>query len=93
MNNEFIGSTFDDFLEEEGLLAEAQAVAVKRVLAYQIQQYMVSQNLSRTAMARRMNTSRSALNRLLDPENPSVTLQTLERAASVLGKRLQVSIS
>ena len=93
MNNPLIGSSFDDLLEEEGILAEVQAVAVKRVLAYQIQQLMINQNLTRTAMARRMNTSRSALNRLLDPENPSVTLQTLERAASVLGKRLQVSLT
>ena len=79
-------------ITEEGLLAEAQAVAVKRVLAYQIEQLMIAQNLSKTAMARRVNTSRAALNRLLDPENPSVTLQTLERAASVLGKRLQVAL-
>jgi DNA-binding Xre family transcriptional regulator len=90
MNKQFMGSNFDDFLAEEGLLTEAQAMAVKRVLAYQIEQLMISQNLSKTVMAQRMNTSRAALNRLLDPANPSVTLQTLERAASVLGKRLQV---
>lgn len=92
MNKQYIGSNFDDFLAEEGLLTEAQAVAVKRVLAYQIEQLMISQNLSKTVMARRMNTSRAALNRLLDPANPSVTLQTLERAASVLGKRLQIEL-
>ena len=92
MKKQFIGSNFDDFLAEEGLLAEAQAVAVKRVLAYQIEQLMITQNLSKTVMARRMNTSRAALNRLLDPANPSVTLQTLERAASVLGKRIQVEL-
>ena len=92
MNKQFIGSNFDDFLAEEGLLTEAQALAVKRVLAYQIEQLMISQNLSKTVMAQRMNTSRAALNRLLDPANPSVTLQTLERAASVLGKRLQVEL-
>ncbi len=92
MKEQFIGSNFDDFLAEEGLLAEAQAVAVKRVLAYQIGQLMITQNLSKTVMARRMKTSRAALNRLLDPENPSVTLQTLKRAASVLGKRIQVEL-
>jgi DNA-binding Xre family transcriptional regulator len=92
MNKQFIGSNFDDFLAEKGLLTEAQAVAVKRVLAYQIEQLMIAQNLSKTVMARRMNTSRAALNRLLDPANPSVTLQTLERAASVLGKRIQVEL-
>jgi antitoxin HicB len=73
MNTQYIGSDFDDFQAEEGLLTEAQAVAVKRVLAYQIEQLMISQNLSKTVMARRMNTSRAALNRLLDPANPSVT--------------------
>ena len=92
MNKQFMGSNFDDFLAEEGLLTEAQAMAVKRVLAYQIEQLMISQNLSKTVMAQRMNTSRAALNRLLDPANPSVTLQTLERAASVLGKRLLVEL-
>ena len=92
MNKQFMGSNFDEFLADEGLLAEAQAVAVKRVLAYQIEQLMITQNLSKTVMAQRMKTSRAALNRLLDPENPSVTLQTLERAASVLGKRIQVEM-
>ena len=92
MKNPSIGSNFDDFLAEEGLLAEVEAVAVKRVIAYQIEQMMTEQNLTKTAMAERMNTSRAALNRLLDPENPSVTLQTIERAAAVLGKRLQIEL-
>lgn len=92
MNKQHIGSNFDEFLAEEGLLTAAEAVAVKRVLAYQIEQLMAAQNLTKTAMAQRMNTSRAALNRLLDPANPSVTLQTLERAASVLGKRLQIEL-
>ena len=92
MNNPSIGSNFDDFLNEEGFLAEVEAVAVKRVIAYQIEQLMNAQNLTKTAMAERMNTSRAALNRLLDPENPSVTLQTIERAAAVLGKRLQIEL-
>jgi DNA-binding Xre family transcriptional regulator len=92
MNNQHIGSNFDEFLAEEGLLTAVEAVAVKRVLAYQIEQLMIAQNISKTAMAQRMNTSRAALNRLLDPANPSVTLQTLERAASVLGKRLQIEL-
>jgi plasmid maintenance system antidote protein VapI len=92
MSNQHIGSNFDDFLAEEGLLEEAEVIAVKRVIAFQIEQLMRMQNLTRTAMAQRMNTSRAALNRLLDPANPSVTLQTLERAASVLGKRLQIDL-
>jgi DNA-binding Xre family transcriptional regulator len=92
MKSQHIGSNFDDFLTEEGLLAEAEAVAVKRVIAYQIEQLMTEQKLTKVAMAGRMKTSRAALDRLLDPSNPSVTLQTLERAASVLGKRLQIEL-
>ena len=90
MKPEHLGSDFDDFLEEEGLLAEAEAVAVKRMVAYQIAQLMREMNLIKTAMARRMETSRASLDRLLDPTNESITLYTLERAALVLGKRLRI---
>ena len=93
MNSKHIGSDFDDFLKEEGLLAEAEATAVKRVIAFQIEQVMRERQLSKTALARLMNTSRSAVNRLLDPDNPSVTLTTLERAAHALGKRLRISLA
>jgi len=79
MNENHLGSDFDAFLEEEGLLEEAEAVATKRVLAYQITRAMEDQKLSKAAMARRMQTSRSALDRLLDPMVPSVTLLTIER--------------
>lgn len=92
MNKKYLGSNFDDFLEEEGLLAEAEAVAVKRVLAFQIAQLMESSRMSKAAMAKRMQTSRSAIERLLDPANESVTLQTLERAAMALGKQLQIEL-
>jgi plasmid maintenance system antidote protein VapI len=92
MNENHIGSDFDDFLTEEGLLEEAEAVAVKRVLAYQIREMMKEQSLSKAEMARRMNTSRAALERLLDPENRSVTLQTMDRAARSLGKRLRLTL-
>lgn len=92
MNNH-VGSDFDDFLEEEGILAETEAVAVKRVIAFQVEQMMKEQKLSKTEMSRRMNTSRAALNRLLDPANQAVTLQTLDRAAHALGKRLQIHIA
>jgi antitoxin HicB len=91
MNNKYIGSNFDDFLEEEGLLAEVEANAIKRVISFQIAELMERHNLSKAAMAKRMKTSRSAIDRLLDPQNESVTLQTLERAALVLGKRLQIN--
>ncbi len=90
MKTEHLGGDFDDFLEDEGLLAETEAVAVKRVVAFQITQLMEEANLTKTAMARRMETSRASLDRLLDPSNESVTLQTLERAAIVLGKRLRI---
>ena len=88
-----IGSNFDDFLEDEGVLAEAEAIAVKRVLAYQLQELMKAQKLNKTQLAKRMNTSRSALERLLDPDNPSVTLLTLERAARALGKNIKIEIT
>ena len=87
-----VGSSFDDFLEEEGLLEEATAVAVKRDIAFQLSQQMSQKNLSKSEMARRMQTSRSALDRLLDPENASVTLQTLQSAVKALGGRLNVEL-
>jgi len=85
-----IGSNFDDFLNDEGLLADNEAVAIKRVVAFQVKSLMKERKISKTAMAKEMNTSRSALDRLLDPMNTSITLQTLERAAHVIGKRLKV---
>lgn len=91
--NRHIGSSFDDFLRDEGLLADAEAVVIKRVLAYQLAAMMKKQRISKSEMARRMRTSRSALDRLLDPRNASVTLQTLERAAQALGKRLRVEFA
>ncbi len=91
--NKHIGSSFDDFLEEEGILAETEAVAVKRVVAYQVSQIMEKKHISKAAMARQMKTSRSSLERLLDPQNTSITLQTLERAAHVIGKRLRIEFA
>jgi DNA-binding Xre family transcriptional regulator len=93
MKNRHIGSDFDDFLEEEGILVETEAAAAKKVIAFQVQQMMSEQKLSKTEMSRRMKTSRAALNRLLDPRNQAVTLQTLDRAARALGKRLQIHIN
>jgi DNA-binding Xre family transcriptional regulator len=92
MSNKHIGSNFNDFLEEEGILAETESIAVKQVIAFQVEQMMIEQKLSKTEMSRRMNTSRAALDRLLDPANRAVTLQTLDRAARALGKRLLISI-
>jgi len=87
-----IGSDFDQFLEEEGLLEEATAVAVKRYIAFQLAEKMNESNLSKAEMARRMETSRSSLDRLLDPDNSSVTLQTLQSAVQALGGRLRIEI-
>jgi len=87
-----IGSNFDDFLQEERLLEDATAVAVKRFVAYQLAQKMSESNLSKSEMARRMETSRSALDRLLDPSNASVTLQTLQSAGQALGGRLKIEL-
>lgn len=92
MANKHKGSDFDSFLQEEGILAESEAVAAKRVLAYQFEMAMKKRHLSKVSMAKKMQTSRSALDRLLDPMNSSVTLQTLERAAVVLGKKIKISL-
>ena len=93
VDKKHIGGDFDDFLREDGLLGDAEAVAVKRVIAFQIAQEMEREHLSHSELARRMKTSRSAVDRLLDPANPSVTLSTLERAASAVGKRLTVQLT
>ena len=92
MREEHLGSDFDDFLAEEGLLAEAEAVALKRVIAFQILELMKERNFSKTAMAKRMDTSRATLDRLLDSSDGSVTLQTLERAALALDRRLHIQL-
>lgn len=86
------GSKFDDYLAEEGLLEEVTATAMKRVLAWQIAQAMKKQRVTKSAMAKRMRTSRAALDRLLDESNTSVTLQTMGRAAAVLGKELSITL-
>ena len=91
-HNPHIGSSLDELLEEEGILGEISAIAIKRVLAWQVSEAMNDQGLNKSQMAEQMKTSRTSLDRLLDPENTSVTLKTLERAASVLGKRLQIEL-
>jgi DNA-binding Xre family transcriptional regulator len=88
--NPHIGSSLDDFLKEEGMHEDATNYAVKRVLAWQIQKAMQEKALTKTEMARRMGTSRAHLDRLLDPGNDKVQFDTVERAASVLGRRLRL---
>jgi len=87
-----IGSSFDDFLAEEGLLDQVDAAAIKRVIAHQIESAMRTEHLTKSMLARKMNTSRSALDRLFDPENKSVTLVTLNKAAAALGRKLEVQL-
>ncbi len=87
-----VGSSFDDLLEDEGILEETTAVDVKRVIAFQLAEKMSASNLTKSEMARWMETSRSALDRLLDPDNVSVTLQTLQSAVQALGGRLNVEL-
>ena len=84
--------TFDEFLKEEGLLEEAEAGALKEIIADQITMAMRQRKITKSAMASRMRTSRRQVDRLLDPGNPSVTLLTLRRAASALGKRLHIEL-
>ena len=91
-NKKHIGSKFDDFLTEEGLLEQVDSVAIKRVITHQIESAMRSEHLTKSMLARKMNTSRSAVDRLFDPENKSVTLMTLNKAASALGKKLEVQL-
>ena len=87
-----IGSAFDDFLKDEGTYEATQEVAIKRVLAWQIEKAMKKQRLTKVEMARRMETSRSQLDRLLDPEGNSVTLETLSRAARAIGRQVKLEL-
>ncbi len=87
------GSTFDSFLEQEGIREEVEAVAIKRVLAWQLEQAMQEQQKTKQAMAKQLHTSRSQLDRLLDPQNVSVTLDTITRAARALGKRVIIRVT
>lgn len=88
-----IGSSFDEFLGKAGIHGEVTAAAIKRVIAYQLTQAMAAQGLTKSAMAERMGTSRQQLDRLLDPANESVTLQTLDRAAKAVGRRLRFELA
>jgi predicted XRE-type DNA-binding protein len=87
-----IGSSLEDFLKEEGRLEEARQIAAKRVLAWQLRKAMEDLHLNKVEMAQRMHTSRSQLDRLLDPDNDKVQLDALNRAAAVVGKRLRIEL-
>ena len=91
-DNPHTGSSFDDFLKEEGIYEECTATALKRVLAWQVEQEMCRQKITKSAMAARMKTSRSQLDRLLDPEKTGVSLETMQRAAAVVGRELRIEL-
>jgi antitoxin HicB len=92
MKNKSIGSSFDEFLEEEDIAEAVEGVAIKKIIVFQLQETIEAQQLTKTELAHRLSTSRAAVDRLLDPENDSVTLSTLTKAASVLGKRLKLEL-
>jgi len=92
MKHKNIGGSFDDFLKDEGILEEVEAVAIKRVVALQVREEMKRKKISKTKLASQMKTSRSALNRLLDPDDEAITFKTLKRAASALNKRLVIQL-
>ena len=92
MKNKSIGSSFDDFLVEEGISEEVEAGAIKKIIAYQLQEAIEKEHLTKTALAIRLETSRAAVDRILDPENESITLLTLKKAANVLGKKLRLEL-
>lgn len=93
MGKKNIGSGFDDFLQEEAILEETTAVALKRVIAWQIAEEMKAQQITKTELAKRMHTSRAALNRLLDEADPSLTLTTLASAAVALGRKINIQLA
>ena len=93
MGKQNIGSSFDDFLQEEAMLEEVTAVALKRVIAWQIAEAMKAQQLTKAQLAARMHTSRAALNRLLDENDPGLTLTTLASAAAALGRSVDIRLA
>ena len=91
--NPHIGSSFSDFLKEEGIFADATVHAVKRLLAWQIEQAMKDQGITELEMAKRMKTSRAQVDRLLDPNNDKVQLDTVQRAAVAVGQKLHMELA
>jgi len=90
--NKHLGSSFEEFLKDEGIHEEATTHAIKRVLAWQISEAMKVKRISKSEMAKRMQTSRSQLERFLDPDNSKVLLETVQRAAAAIGKRVTISL-
>ena len=93
VDKKYIGSNFDEFLKEENLLQESEAIAIKRVIAYALEQKIKEDNISINRLAKELETSRTAISRILDPENTSITLNTIEKVAKYLGKRIILSFA
>lgn len=91
--NQFTGSNFNDFLEEEGILEEVSAKAHKRLLALQLSDIMKENSITKTSLANKLKTSRSQLDRILDPENTTITIEVLERVAHAVGKKLHIEFA
>jgi antitoxin HicB len=92
INKNHIGSSFDEFLAEEGILEEVNIVALKRTIAWEIDQAMQQKGMTKTDMAKAMQTSRASLERLLDPQNTSVTLRSIAKAAKAIGKQIKLEL-
>lgn len=90
--NRHTGSSIDDFLRDEGVLVEVQALAIKEVIAWQLDQAMKDRKLSKRKLAELMHTSRTQVDRILDPADGNVTIATLQRAAAVLGRKVNVEL-
>ena len=93
INKENLGSNFDDFLAEEEILEECEAIAIKRVIAFEVAQEMEKRNITKTQLAELLHTSRMAVNRILDPKNTSINLKTMEKVAKILGKKFKISFA
>jgi DNA-binding Xre family transcriptional regulator len=93
MKHKNIGASFDSFLDDEGIREQVEDIAIKRVIAFQIRAEMEKKHLTKTELAKKMQTSRSSLNRLLDPEDEAITFKTLKKAANVLEKKLVIQLA
>ncbi len=90
--NPHVGSTFESWLEEEGIYEEVTTAAIKSVIAYQLAEEMKKQGITKKRMAEMMHTSRAQLDRVLDPDNGSATIETLQRAAKIVGRELRLEL-
>lgn len=91
INKKTIGSDFDDFLNEYDILEETESIAIKRVLIHELNKKMIEEKITKTFVAEKLKTSRSSLDRILNPENNSMTITTMERIAKFLGRKLIIS--